>query len=78
VKSEDTPESILKKLDSDYGLSNLYPVGRPESLMGNAKVLTLTTSMRGDTIKIDGPGLVVFRVYDELLKINGKIKSKGK
>jgi hypothetical protein len=45
--------------------------------MGNAKVLTLTTSMRRDTIKIDGPGLIVFRVYDKLLRANGKIKTGG-
>jgi len=78
VKPEDTPESILKKLDREYGIKNLYPVGSPESLMGNAKVLTLTTGMRRDTIKIDGPGLVVFRVYDKLLKESGKIKVEEK
>lgn len=72
VKPEDTPESILKSLDKEYGLNNLYPLGRPESLMGNAKILTLTTGINREKIKIDGPGLVIFRVYDKLLLINGE------
>jgi len=46
--------------------------------MGNDKVLNLTTGMSRDTIKIDVPGLVVFRVYDKLLKESGKIKVEEK
>lgn len=75
VRPDETLESVLNKLDEEYGLNNLYPAGGPESLIGNAKILAMRTVNRGDVIKIDGPGHIIFRIYDKLLRRDGKIKA---
>ena len=54
ISSVDNAESILKQLDKDYGLSNIYPYNRPQSLGGNAKVLTIRIPKTGDYVKVDG------------------------
>lgn len=59
---------VLKQLDGEFGLENLYPVERPTSLMGSAKILVLQDFRRGDVrIKIDGPGFLVFDIFNKLM-----------
>jgi len=67
VNPGDTAESILKKIDKDYGLSNVYVFTRPQDLAGNAKVLTIRIPKRDDYVKVDGPGFIVYEVYNMLL-----------
>ena len=62
-------EVVLKKLEAKYGLGNLYPMERPESLMGNAKILVLQDFERPSLrIKIDGPGFLIFEIYNKLME----------
>jgi hypothetical protein len=68
LQQSDTLESVLQKLDSDYGLNNLYVISSPISLMGSHKVITVKSLNRSEEIKIDGPGFIVFRIYDRLLQ----------
>ena len=63
----DTAESVLKRLSKDYGLSGMYVVSRPQSLGGNAKVLTIRIPKRNDYVKVDGPGFIVYEIYNRIL-----------
>lgn len=63
----DTAESVLKRLDRDYGLSSVYVFARPEALAGNAKVLTIRIPKIKDYVKVDGPGFIVYEIYNKIL-----------
>jgi len=67
VQRSDSVESILKRLDKEYRLSNMYPAAKPIQLMGNAKVLELRVSNRKINIKVDGPGFIIEAIYNRLL-----------
>lgn len=67
VGPNDTAESVLKRLNKDYGLYNVYVFSKPQSLGGNAKVLTIRIPKRDDYVKVDGPGFIVYEIYNRLL-----------
>lgn len=67
IDSRDNSDSILKQLDEDYGLSNMYALGKPQSLGGKAKVLTIRIPKKDDHVKIDGPGFIVEEIFNKLL-----------
>ena len=67
VQRGDTAESILRRLNWDYGLQNLYVLVKPQSLGGNQKVLSIRVPKRNETVKVDGPGFIVFEIYNKLL-----------
>jgi len=67
VNPGDDADSILRRLDKDYGLSNVYVLAKPQSLSGNAKVLTIRILKRNDYIKVDGPGFIVYEIFNRLL-----------
>ena len=69
VRATDTAESVIQMLDSKYGLSNLYPMLAPIKLIGSAKVLTMRSLKRNEIIKMDGPGMIINRVYDKIISI---------
>jgi hypothetical protein len=67
VTPQDTEESILKLLDRKYGLRNLFPIAEPLKLGGNAKILVLRTSKGFQTVKIDGPGFIIYKIYNTIV-----------
>jgi hypothetical protein len=69
VKPTDTAETVIRMLNSKYGLDNLYPMMAPVKLIGSAKVLTMRSLKRNEIIKLDGPGMIINRVYEKIISI---------
>lgn len=67
VKPGDSADTVLRQLNRDYGISNLYVLTEPQSLGGNAKVLTIRVPNRNDYVKVDGPGFIVYEIYNRIL-----------
>lgn len=67
VKPGESADLILKRLDSRYGLANLFPYSRPIKLMGNAKVLEIKVVNRDLTLKVDGPGFIADAIYNRII-----------
>jgi hypothetical protein len=61
-------ESALQYLGDCFGLNNLVPMGTTQQMMGTQKVLSCKISGSINVLKIEGPGFVVERIYERLVK----------
>lgn len=76
IQPDEGEVEILSRIQRDFWGASFVPVMAPIKLMGNAKVLTLKIRGTNFIIKVDGPGFIIKRLYDNLLF--GKILNRPK
>jgi hypothetical protein len=66
VSPEQREDDVLKHLSSTYGLNNLFVHESPQKMMGSQKILPVKITGRNITLKIEGPGNIIERIYERL------------
>ncbi len=68
ITPEQNYETALQFLGDAFGHNNLIPMGATQQMMGSQKILSCKISGSVDVLKIEGPGFVVERIYERLMK----------
>jgi len=68
IAPEQKPEDVLRYLKETYGLNNLSVHEAPQQMMGSQRILPIKVSGKTLTVKVEGPGFIVERIYDTLTR----------
>ncbi len=60
-------QAFLDRLRIDFRFTRMRITEPPVKLMGNSKILTMEAVGTGITVRVDGPGMVIDRLYNKIL-----------
>lgn len=67
IEPYDDLEMAKSKIKREVGTLNLRPLSPPLSLMGSHKILQLYSNSFDNIIKIDGPSIIIDKLYEYFL-----------